>query len=388
MADDNINGSGAEPEHTGEVQPPKRRRVNIAVGALCVLLIAACIFYVWHKNKAPQQAQDMPSAVAVVNVDKLIAEHPGYAKLQALEAEKMVIASQLKSYALEAKSLRAAQELTPAADVFNEVVDQQDNLRNIQSLQQLREETAAKENELRNSIADERNAAIKEINDRYYNEILNCTIKLDNAKNLRLTKAEQEGLLNQLEDLKHQRGKAVFELEQQFNLRIAKDLMQWRAQREQELGIANAAEHQRDEADSAARQLAEQQRDAQYAQDRLKMMNARRQDSVRLLVLLHTKDNEIRLLKKSILRDIAGKAAKVAIQKHLKLVITNGQLNKDSFGSGSSMPFEGITFGGMVVAADAEDITEDIRAEMQADRDKSDRNATGGGKAPQQESAE
>ena len=370
MADDKDKiKQSAEPERSAALAAAakQRRRKNLLAGLLCLLIAGLCIFYFWHKHNAPKQEQDVPSAVAVADIDKLMTAHPDYAKLQKLEAERMLIFSQLKSYADNTQSLKAAQELTPAANVFNDVVDQQDNLRDIKTRQQLKEETAAKENELRTAIEDERNKAVKEINDRYYNEILNCTIKLDNAKNLRLSKEEHDVLLDRLEQLKKERGTAVFQLEQQFNLRIARQLMQWRSQRESELGLANTAAHQSDEQDSAQRQQAEQQREAQYMQDRLQMMNDRRKDSVRLLVLLHTKDNEIKLLKKSILRDISSKAAKVAVQKHLKLVVTNGRLNRDSFSSGSFLPFEDMAFGGIAVGVDAEDITDDILAEMNAD---------------------
>lgn len=365
MADEKEKDAGP---HEPEAPVLKRRkRINVFAGLLCLLAAGLCIFYIWHKHNSSKPAEDVPSAVAVVDMDKLVEAHPGYAKLQTLEAEKLVLAARLKSYALDARSERASQDLNPAADVFSEVLDQQDNLRDIQSRQQLKEETAAKENELRNAIADERNQAVQKINDRYYNEILNCTIKLDNAKNLRLTKQEQDELLNRLDELKKERGRAVFELEQQFNLRVAKELVQWRMQREKEMGLGNAAAHQSDAADSAQRQQAERMRDAQYVQDRLQLMNARRKDSIRLLVVLHTKDNEIALLKKSILRDISSKAAKVAIKKHLKLVVANGRLNRDSFSKAGSSPFEQHVFGGIAVGVDAEDITDDILAELKAD---------------------
>ena len=107
-------------------------------------------------------------------------------------------------------------------------------------------------------------------------------------------------------------------IEQQYNLKVADELMKWRAQREQELGINVQKIHQIDVQNSLERQQAEQKREAQYLQDRLQMLQARKKDSERLIILLHTKENEINLLKRSILKDIASKAMKIAIQKHLK----------------------------------------------------------------------
>ena len=113
-------------------------------------------------------------------------------------------------------------------------------------------------------------------------------------------------------------------IEQQYNLKVADELMKWRAQREQELGINVQKIHQIDVQNSLERQQAEQKREAQYLQDRLQMLQARKKRIVkRLIILLHTKENEINLLKRSILKDIASKAMKIAIQKHLKLVIAD-----------------------------------------------------------------
>lgn len=62
-------------------------------------------------------------------------------------------------------------------------------------------------------------------------------MKLDNAENLRLTQEEKDNLLTLLEQLKKERGENVALIEQQYNLKVADELMKWRAQREQELGI-------------------------------------------------------------------------------------------------------------------------------------------------------
>lgn len=148
-------------------------------------------------------------------------------------------------------------------------------------------------------------------------------MKLDNAENLRLTQEEKDNLLTLLEQLKKERGENVALIEQQYNLKVADELMKWRAQREQELGINVQKIHQIDVQNSLERQQAEQKREAQYLQDRLQMLQARKKDSERLIILLHTKENEINLLKRSILKDIASKAMKIAIQKHLKLVIAD-----------------------------------------------------------------
>ncbi len=354
-----------------------KKHKSVIIVIICLILVAAGIFYFWHKNTAPKVQEDVSSAIATVDIHKLMEKHPDYPKLVRLQIEKMMIFNQLKNYAVDDPSLKSNVEITPAENVFSEVVQEQDNLRNIKSQQQLKEETAAKENELRNKMADERNSAIQELSDRYLNEILNCTVKLDNAKNLRMTQDEKQELLARLETLKKQRGQAVYELEQQFNMRIAKELMDWRQQRAQELGMADASERQKDVEDSQAKQQLEQQRDNQYLQDRLQMMNARKKDSARLWVLLHTKDNEVKLLQKNILKDIGKLATKVAVQKHLKLVVTNVAIDRDGFGNKMNLGFTSNLLNGMVIGVDAEDITDDILNEMQNEQNKIDNENSG-----------
>lgn len=101
-------------------------------------------------------------------------------------------------------------------------------------------------------------------------------MKLDNAENLRLTQEEKDNLLTLLEQLKKERGENVALIEQQYNLKVADELMKWRAQREQELGINVQKIHQIDVQNSLERQQAEQKREAQYLQDRLQMLQARK----------------------------------------------------------------------------------------------------------------
>ena len=238
------------------------------------------------------------------------------------------------------------------------------NLQEIKAKQQLKEETITKEHEIRQRLSIEKNKAETLITDKYTNAIFNCTMKLDNAENLRLTQEEKDNLLTLLEQLKKERGENVALIEQQYNLKVADELMKWRAQREQELGINVQKIQQIDVQNSLERQQAEQKREAQYLQDRLQMLQARKKDSERLIILLHTKENEINLLKRNILKDIASKAMKIAIQKHLKLVIADVPATLDFFGNIKIDNFDDTVLNGMVVGADAIDITDDVMAEL------------------------
>ena len=141
------------------------------------------------------------------------------------------------------------------------------------------------------------------------------------------------------------------------------------AESEKELGLNNMQQHQKDVEDSNRRIALEQQRSSQYMQDRLNMLQARKKDSERLIILLHTKDDEIELLQKSILKDIASKATKIAVQKHLKLVVADVPLSNNFFGNSSALSFDENILNGMVVGIDAIDITDDVLSQLQQDKE-------------------
>lgn len=347
-----------------ENKKDKSRKSAIITGVICVLLCIIGALYIWHKQtQKPPVQLDVNSAIATVDIDKLMSKHSDYAKLEKLQAEKILILIKLKSYALNTEQLQPPQ-VNPASQVFEQVVDEQNNLQEIKTKQQLKEETITKEHEIRQRLSIEKNKAETLITDKYTNAIFNCTMKLDNAENLRLTQEEKDNLLTLLEQLKKERGENVALIEQQYNLKVADELMKWRAQREQELGINVQKIHQIDVQNSLERQQAEQKREAQYLQDRLQMLQARKKDSERLIILLHTKENEINLLKRSILKDIASKAMKIAIQKHLKLVIADAPATLDFFGNIKIDNFDDTVLNGMVVGVDAIDITDDVMAEL------------------------
>lgn len=185
-----------------ENKKDKSRKSAIITGGICVLLCIIGALYIWHKQtQKPPVQLDVNSAIATVDIDKLMSKHSDYAKLEKLQAEKILILIKLKSYALNTEQLQPPQ-VDPASQVFEQVVDEQNNLQEIKAKQQLKEETITKEHEIRQRLSIEKNKAETLITDKYTNAIFNCTMKLDNAENLRLTQEEKDNLLILLEQLK------------------------------------------------------------------------------------------------------------------------------------------------------------------------------------------
>ena len=124
-----------------ENKKDKSRKSAILTGVICVLLCIIGALYIWHKQtQKPPVQLDVNSAIATVDIDKLMSKHSDYAKLEKLQAEKILILIKLKSYALNTEQLQPPQ-VNPASQVFEQVVDEQNNLQEIKAKQQLKEET-------------------------------------------------------------------------------------------------------------------------------------------------------------------------------------------------------------------------------------------------------
>lgn len=65
------------------------------------------------------------------------------------------------------------------------------------------------------------------------------------------------------------------------------------------------------------------------------------------------------------LKDISSKATKIAIQKHLKLIIADVPSTLDFFGNIKTNSFDNTILNGMVVGVDTIDITDDVIAELE-----------------------
>lgn len=232
--------------NTLKAKTDRNRKISIIVGVICILVCIIGILYIWHRQKQKPPVQlDVNSAVATVDIDKLLVNHSDYGKLEKLQAEKILILMKLKSYTLNIEQLQPPQ-VNPASQVFEQVVEEQNNLQEIKAKQQLKEETITKEHEIRQKLSIEKNKAETIVTDKYTNAIFNCTMKLDNAENLKLTQDEKDKLLALLNQLKKERGENIALIEQQYNLKVADELMKWRVQREQELGIDVQKIHQMD----------------------------------------------------------------------------------------------------------------------------------------------
>lgn len=343
-----------------EIQAERQNLFRPFWSVVCLLIVVIVVGYIWYKNinKPPVQIGGN-TVIATVNTDELIREHPNYAKLQKLKAEKIAILAKLQEYNFGDTKI-GPPKVEPAVNVFEQVLDEQANLRTIKIKQQVKEDSINQEKVFQQEMAVEKDAIIKRITDRYANAILNCTIKLDNADNLKLTDEQKNQLIDKMAQLKQERETAIARIKKDYEFLIANKLSTWTKDYEAELISASQDIQQAEVADSLAKQQAENAREQKYLQDRKQMLQARKKDSERLIVLLHTKEKEMQLLRKSIIKDIADKAADIAKQNHYDLVLTGESTNLDLFGNIELDNFDNDLLSGMIVSPKAIDITEAV----------------------------
>lgn len=74
--------------NTLKAKTDRNRKISIIVGVICILVCIIGILYIWHRQKQKPPVQlDVNSAVATVDIDKLLVNHSDYGKLEKLQAE-------------------------------------------------------------------------------------------------------------------------------------------------------------------------------------------------------------------------------------------------------------------------------------------------------------
>ena len=161
----------------------------------------------------------------------------------------------------------------------------------------------------------------KEIEELYKNRIVNLEMKIDNAKPMGLSEAEQERLQQELEYLRSERGnkiRAVFDAYLAERNAYAQSL----ALKDQSAAVSDAV---------SVRAKAMEKKDAAEKRN-TENMREEMQD-VDLAVLIRQKQaalaaklDEIRILEEHIRRGIESRAEKLAIMHHLDIIYTGNTM--------------------------------------------------------------
>ena len=167
-----------------------------------------------------------------------------------------------------------------------------------------------------------------EINNRFLNEILNITLKLQNADNMRLKQDEIDKLNERLDELRKERGKIQKELSDQWieeikahaEEAIKADVANLRAKANESMAAVKAEAQRTKEEAERRNQIAMQMRAREEAQ---------KQERQRLFTELQEIINERSDIENKILKDINDETVKLAVIHGLDLIITSREFEED-----------------------------------------------------------
>lgn len=346
----NEQGKGAE----------KYRRFLVPVTVVIVTTLLLGAFFLYRsteerKHPAPETAN--PSeAVGLVDMAQAMQAHADWQKLLALMATRDAIAADITK-------LQAMQRVLTAPPLAEEPFAMEAAVQAGQDLRTKEEELKkARGKAMEAWDAEKRPAFVKEQRDieaDYRMRMVNLEMQLDNSKAMRLTKEEQDVAQKELDTLRAERGNRIRAVWDDFQKQrtayeqtlVQKDVETLEAARQDQQAMAMQAQN------------AAQKRNTEALQTELKGF----EPSVliqRKEAALQAKDEEIRLLKAHMRRDIESQTARLALLHHLTLVLTKDGVQKTSLvhdEGGLHMEFPSLS----TYAADAVDLTAELLKAME-----------------------
>ena len=297
------------------------KRKEILVGGACLLILLAAIFLRLPAREAPAEECD----IAVLQLAEVLAAHPSYARLTQLRAEERTLRLLLRD--LPQLPKLTPPETNPAP--FEDSVWQKNAQVVISTRVELEREQKRLTELYRKQTQADYEARKKAIDDEYLNAILNINLKIDNQRAMHGPQVSEEELARERGRweaeralLKEERGMRQRELYRQWEeeirayvaARMEPQQAAW-TKRAQETVDAQKAEAERMRKDVEERSAQEMER-ALAAQTEKSAASAR---AARLAAVCAEAD----ALEAEILRDVRSRAAKLAIQYHLSLVLAS-----------------------------------------------------------------
>ena len=296
------------------------KRREILAGGACLLVLLA-VFLLMPEREVPMEERE----IGTVRIAEVLAAHPSYERLKALRAEERTLTMLLRD--LPKTPEVKPPETDPAP--FEDSVWQKNAQVVISTRVELEREQKRLTEVYRKQTQADYEARKKAIDDEYLNAILNINLKIDNQRAMHGPQVSEEDLAReravwerQRELLKEERGERQMELyrqwEAEINARVAARIEPQQAawtKRAQETVDAQKAEAKRMKTEVEQRSAQEMER-ALAAQEGKSTISAR---AMRLAAVRAEAD----ALEAEIMRDIRSRAAKLALQHHLSLVLAS-----------------------------------------------------------------
>ena len=324
-------------------------------GALSAALLLGGAFCLFRAAPAPPPTPvpQEEGGIGIVDVARAEKAHEAYAQLEELQAQREEIRIDIARLDAARRALKppalADEPFRLAAEQKNL---QQERLAAEERARERRKALAAWEEETKGDFL----AKKKELEDLYQNRLVNIERKIDNREAMRLSEDEVNALLQELETLREERGeriKALFAAREEAGEKSLAML----TRRDEALGKDSAATAAQD----AARQKAEAER--RNSEALLQAMQGLEIDEIvrRKKSALEAKEEEIRIIREHIRKDIESKTAKLALVHRLSLVVTK-ETDEAAFARREDADAPALVFS--VTAPGALDLTEEVIAEL------------------------
>ena len=338
------------------------KRKEILAGGACVLLLVAAFLLMPERETPPTEESD----IGIMRLAEVLAAHPSYDRLMQLRAEERTLTSLLRDLP---KSPEIEPPATDAAP-FEDSVWQ----KNAQAVVSARVELEREQKHLtevyRKQTEADYEARKKAIDDEYLNAILNINLKIDNQRAMHGPEVSSEELARERaaweaerEVLKAERGARQMALyrqwQEEIRARVAAQMEPRRAawtKSAQETVDAQKAEAERLRKKVEERSTQEMER-ALAAQEGKSIVADR---AMRLAAVRAEAD----ALAAEIMRDVRSRAAKLALQHHLSLVLASPE--RDAMTLLPSADVFAVRRYAPILSSVARDLTAEMVREMQS----------------------
>ena len=354
---------GDEEKEQGAAKNGRRRPYILAglAAAVSLIILGAWLFRI-HVHQ-PSAKPTEKSVIGMVDLQKALKEHNAYSQLDGLRKEYQTMAADLAMDNQEEYIFAPQVDAQP----FMDAAEQKQALQNVDDRGRLMAQLREAEKAQRAATQPAYQAEKDEIDASYLNEIFNIRLKLDNAQSMRLSQDDIDTLQTRLMDLQHERGQRQYALDAKYEASIRSFVQGIAARNDAQLrgmGAQNMAKLQSEE---AKKQTAAQERDTNLMQQKLQDSAQRGQRIAQKKADLQAKKKEIEALEDHMLKEIAGKASKLAILHHLTLILANPAANVQYDNRLGTQPNPAIQKNRYlpVVSVDTLDLTDELIDELQ-----------------------
>jgi hypothetical protein len=300
---------------------------KILIASILVLAIIAFAGYLLKAaggdSKSPKDSTAVvtQSDIGIIDMNKALKAHPKYQDLVKLKKELNTMLAQKD----EQQNFTVDNQIPSVnPESINEAVGQKQNEKMIAKHAEISERLKRKNKELTDQFEKQFEAEVAEINNIYQPSIFDLKLKLET---LNITEEVRNQLNQKRIALDNERNQKIQQKQQEFTNKMNAIMQEESKKAETEL-----AEQQKQLAEETKIEKNVQQEKINTRNNQT-MMN--QNEIVKLDVNQETKgkeasiykEQEIAVLEESITNDIAGKVAKIAIEKKLVTVLASVQIN-------------------------------------------------------------